>query len=191
MKIGIFLLILSIGFVESLTGREYDQMEFTQRLLSGGGHGGHGHEATSKYNCPTNCLECHVKPPHKCTKCLANYFVDTSEKDLHHCKKCKVDRCNLCKEEKVCLNCRIGHRPKGNACVETLAFKTMAYSLLASSGFFGTLFFVLCIYFGIFVKDDHHGHHNDHHNDHDNHHKKELSENLNEHAHSDDKEHHH
>jgi len=170
--IGILILTLTTATLQ----QQLSIKDRKLRFLGGGGHGAH-HEPTSKYNCPSNCLECEVKPPNKCTKCLLNWFVDKTDKDKHICKLCKVDRCNLCEETDKCKICRVGHQPDGKKCVETKAFLIMAYGLLAGSSFLGIAFFLCCCYFGFLVKDSHHhdahGHHEheDHHEDehHDDH----------------------
>lgn len=136
----------------------------------GGGHEDGGHAHTSKYNCTSNCLECDTHAPHKCHKCLFQWFVDEKS---HGCKQCKVDRCNLCAEEKKCKTCRVGHTPEGEKCVPAKWFVGVAYILFLSSCVFGLGFFVVFAYCCCFVKDveeEHgHGHGHDSHGDHHSH----------------------
>lgn len=163
-KISITFLIISSFLLVGNT------LQFS-RILGGGGH----KAQTSNYNCTANCLECEVQKPHKCHKCLFQWYVDEK---THECKECKVDRCNLCKEEKKCQTCRVGHVPDGEKCLPATWFKISAYILFIASFGMGILFFVFSFYCCMFVKDPEHGNHHGHGHRHGHGHGHKLKEEL-------------
>lgn len=157
--------ILVSTILTILAQRSYQEI----RILGGGGHG----VALTNYNCTSNCLQCEVKAPHKCHKCLFQFFVNEG---TSLCQQCKVDRCNLCSEAKKCKTCRVGHTPDGEKCVPSTWFVIFAYSLFLLSFGMGILFFFISIYFCFTGNGgDNHGHAHGGHA----HGKKGLQEDLN------------
>jgi hypothetical protein len=138
------------------------------RFLGGGGDS--HHEEDTSYNCPSNCIKCGFAPPHTCSSCLFLYFPD---KKANLCKKCPIERCNLCKSETSCEKCRVGHEPNstdgGKTCVVSLWFKLLSYILLWSSMAIALMFFVSCCYFISVGPTKAPGNHGDHNHGHDDH----------------------
>lgn len=139
--------ILVFTIVTTLIQNSHQELRF----LSGGGHG----VALTNYNCTSNCLQCEVHVPHKCHKCLFQFFVDETS---HQCKQCKVERCNLCAEPNKCELCRVGHIPKNDKCEPATWFVILAYTLFLLSFGMGILFFFISLFVCFFGKNDEHAH---------------------------------